>query len=595
MSCASPITDNEDIYWSDEDEHEKSSNSIISQDARFEDPVILDALSSFDDILEPQTSKDVTTEPLIVIPLEKLCGYQITDEEECKVICSQLEQVMNEQEFFSKSCELFDANVAVHTNSATVTKFIPRDKLYQYCIMKYPQGVTLRSGQTPSDVWRSLHRVCRINAVQILLELVAETSRDLLWKNDMRREVLQLARDAHIEEWKQAREEKLEKMYDVREVFEARLKDAEEELNDILLHKEVDIIPAKLLEAGLSTEDLKEFKRRQEEKEDEERHRLSRFLEGNGRDVSSELASYIEDGEDDASDFADDEADGGKAKMGKTSDRLNHYDDDIVETQSTTSTNDNEVLLTKDFPQTQIGYDYTHQRIRRSKRIDSRKLEAKNNEQMLLEEDRRLEAVYEEATKIKLSCITTEERICEANVKSLTLQLEKVDELLETLQEEVWADVENIDDNSNNEADLDISIEENRSLRNMNVLDQIIAMVLFSLPNLVGLSNDQFILYKKRKHTSIIEKWKNHFGFLPRAVVRIQGSNFEEGDEINNDVGIGKSEESQVTDTKEVDCVVEDWEELLVEEEDTCLPSRTLSEARKSTKSIGLRPGGSML
>jgi len=594
MSCASPITDNEDVYWSDEDEHEKSSNSIISQDARFEDPVILGALSSFDDILEPQTSKDVATEPLIVIPLEKLCGYEITDEKDCKAICSQLEQVLNEQEFFSKSCELFDANVAVHANSATVTKFIPQDKLYQYCIMKYPQDVTLRSGKTASDVWRSLHRVCRINAVQILLELLTETSRDLLWKSDMRREVLQLARDAQIEEWKQAREEKLEKMYDVREVFEARLKDAEEELNDILLHKETDIIPVKLLEAGISTEDLKEYKRRQEEKEEEERHRLSRFLEGNERDVSSELASYIDEVQNDASDFADDEADVDKAKMGITSDRINHYDDDIVETQSTTSINDNEVSLTKDFPQTQIGYDHTHQRIRRSKRIDSRKLEAKNNEQMLLKEDRRLEAVYEEATKIKLSCITTEERICEANVKSLTLQLEKVDELLETLQEEVWADVENIDDNSNNEADIDVSIKESRSLRHMNVLDQIIAMVLFSLPNLVGLSNDQFILYKKRKHTSIIEKWKNHFGFLPKAVVRIQGSHFEEGDEINNDVGIGKGRGSQVTDTKEVDCVVEDWEELLVEEEDTCLPS-TLSEARISTKSIGLRPGGSML
>ena len=125
---------------------------------------------------------------------------------------------------------------------------------------------------------------------------------------------------------------------------------------------------------------------------------------------------------------------------------------------------------------------------------------------------------------------TNEERIAQATLLKLQERLKNVDDLLESLQEDEWADEEEDDDNDDEMF--------NRERRNLNqkmkekdgdsvdhtLLDQILAMILGGLPKkdihqvpkekrrTVQLDHYKYI---KEEHKSIVKGWISVFGRLP--------------------------------------------------------------------------------
>jgi len=114
---------------------------------------------------------------------------------------------------------------------------------------------------------------------------------------------------------------------------------------------------------------------------------------------------------------------------------------------------------------------------------------------------------------------TNEERIAEATLLKLEERLKNVDDLLESLQEEEWADEEDEEQNVReaNWGDKD-KVEEEATL-----LDQILAMILGALPMeiyslLEGGSRkteEEHYRYIMEEHTSIVKEWIAVFGRLP--------------------------------------------------------------------------------
>lgn len=210
--------------------HENDFDSIASSNANDDIDKVNDDLASlsstFDHLLEDVTP---TAEPLVVIDLNKLCGYDL-DPAEAEEVSSQLDEIFVSDEFHVKSCELFEFQAAIHVDTESVQRLISNDDaMSRYCVLKYPDMLIADDQQVvhADAVWRKLNRRASINPVQQLLDLIKNTSRDLIWKLQMNEEVNKIARDANLTEWKKVtRSDKLDKLYEIREVFSSRLKDA---------------------------------------------------------------------------------------------------------------------------------------------------------------------------------------------------------------------------------------------------------------------------------------------------------------------------------------------------------------------------------
>ena len=234
----------------------------------------------------------------------------------------------------------------------------------------------------------------------------------------------------------------------------------------------------------------------------------------------------------------------------------------------------------------------------REKRLAARK---SNQAQRLRAnaEASRLEAVRAHAAKITENCITTEEKVNDANVQSLMKQLDKVDELLESLQEDVWADEEeeefNVNPTDDNSAEHDPVSDGNFNTgrkKKLTLLDQILAMVLFSLPNLRGLTDDVFMAYKRKQHLQIVKEWKEHFGCLPPPIFT-ENSGVDDNEEATFHASVSVNGSTEGVDANEM-VVTDDWEDLADDDSEILDATATLKpKGALPTVSQGrLRPGG---
>ena len=130
---------------------------------------------------------------------------------------------------------------------------------------------------------------------------------------------------------------------------------------------------------------------------------------------------------------------------------------------------------------------------------------------------------------------TNDERLAEATLLKLEERLKNIDDLLESLQEEEWADDEEGDDDYDDEGDYRrgdedfkdrgemLSIDPPRAVIFSSLLDQILAMVLGALPKEIRCSSLQepdntdadHYMYIKEEHESIVKEWIEIFGRLP--------------------------------------------------------------------------------
>mmetsp|Transcript_40953 Transcript_40953/g.49174 ORF Transcript_40953/g.49174 Transcript_40953/m.49174 type:complete len:859 (-) Transcript_40953:61-2637(-) len=151
-------------------------------------------------------------------------------------------------------------------------------------------------------------------------------------------------------------------------------------------------------------------------------------------------------------------------------------------------------------------------------------------------------------TLLNTSKPTADEVRLETMVSAFSTKLERVDELLETLQEEEWADEEeeqeqgvSVKDSKQslqNEHDGDSCLNDNIGQKKcMSLLDQILAMIMGSIPR-TGFcyetsqqketnlcyhdeyqvpSEEEHFINMKRKHETIVKEWIKEFGRLPKS------------------------------------------------------------------------------
>jgi hypothetical protein len=187
--------------------------------------------------------------------------------------------------------------------------------------------------------------------------------------------------------------------------------------------------------------------------------------------------------------------------------------------------------------------------------------------------------------------------------------MQKVEELLETLQDEAWEAEEGETEKDNGKRDPDSDDG------SFSLLDQILAMILGSLPAKPDVSTADHFRFVQREHADIVSKWQDYFGRLPPAFSSelpapypTDDASAEDANEDDTDaVDVQRSREPEqnvlpppksameqrlalgITENDEEDWdTVEDWDDYL---EAPAGQTRTKSSSPPKAKG-GLRPGG---
>jgi len=143
-----------------------------------------------------------------------------------------------------------------------------------------------------------------------------------------------------------------------------------------------------------------------------------------------------------------------------------------------------------------------------------RKLQKQQVASKLAFQEERLRQALMEGERVREQCKSQEYRMAQTIVQSLENRLQQVDDLIETLQEEEWADEEEFGAN-NNSSNVN-NDDESKTVSNwFSLLDQILAMILGTIPIPQGKSQEEHFQFIKIEHTRIVQQWKSHFGRLP--------------------------------------------------------------------------------
>ena len=139
--------------------------------------------------------------------------------------------------------------------------------------------------------------------------------------------------------------------------------------------------------------------------------------------------------------------------------------------------------------------------------------------------------IAEEEAMVREKLKTTDELMAEAILRNLQTRLVGVDNLLESIQEEEWADEEDAE-----QICFKPQEEEIADPSDMTLLDQILAMILGAMPQIfTGAKNEEdHYRFIKEEHKSILNEWKDTFGRLPQKNITESGVN-ETADLHHND------------------------------------------------------------
>ena len=493
--------------------------------------------------------------PMVLVDLEMLCGVVPYDQEEKEEIVAQLvEMLMGSQEdadedgekkecdnnpnyatkgdgisldFDERVVELFESGVARHVDNmmpeaiacveeekkaADKTFSLSCKKsVYPLTLIPYPEFLSSEStpaSRSTTRLWKLLNTSHESPLLNRLFKHLRNTSRSLIWKGDMYQELCSLARQeykaqvqrqqmAEYNEWKETlRKERLEKLYDVRETFQLRVDVARRKHEAFVEERELRV------ERDLKRRGLYEY-----------RIKSQKYT---GKDMNSDNVEecYDEDGwrgavnedeifGDDTDDADPDDGDewsplGLKIAITTPEDSIEAVQKAKLKKQLNNNLKQLEPITHSD------------NQTRKSERHQKLKDQTNATQSNFFEKK---EAEIREALK------TNEERITEAMLKNLEGKLQNVDELLETLQEEEWADEEDdtsqqsgMNLNASNQIDGELG-----ATSEMTLLDQILAMILGALPKeRSGEADDKLhFAFVKDEHSSIINEWKETFGRLP--------------------------------------------------------------------------------
>ena len=484
-----------------------------------------------DDSIASENSDEISLSPppslpLVVVDLERLCGFVPSTTEEAQELKQQVIEALSRddddggsntneteqheslsQHFETHVTQLFETQMA-HHGDTTRTAMNDANDLSK-TIIEYPEFLCRSDTDPPSVMvtarqWKRLLKPHKISVVHKLLQHLKDCNRPLSWKIDMYEELSLLVkreeeyRQSQLEEsqlvfWKtQRRKQQLDQLYQVRESFDHQLDAATEKLE--VLEQECDVATAKELQ----------------------RLRLSGKVESSAGagglaalDFDTSIFSFgTERGEQSlTSQIRDDMED----ESGNENSECNDSDYD-----STSQSDNNEATGDASLPAVDAK-ERSKARQKAALKTRRRRLES---QQEAAKELARIEQAYEEEERVRESCTTPELRMAQGTVKSLEERMQQVDDLLESLQEEEWADEEEGILQTRAESTASgshVSSSNPATARSteLSLLDSILAMILGSLPQSVDTSTADHYKFIRKEHQDVVSEWKEYFGRLP--------------------------------------------------------------------------------
>lgn len=484
--------------------------------------------------------------PLLVISLEKLCGYIPQTIEDYLQQKKQVEEALygtsesstkedsalSSIHFSNHASELFELGIAFHSDTITTScsnGAAPHDTvtvLYPEYILvntKYCDARDNCSGddgntqlQKVSTMWKYILRSHPIPVVEHLFQYLRICNRDIQWKYHMvcyLRNVVVKRELSHMEqkrklylmqEFKQRRANELEKLYETRDVFERLLEDASDKLHTL------------------------EWQRQKSNKT---------------VDLASETFDFLVQQPQEQQEQFQDDSSGSLDEQ--YIDGLEH-DDDLPTSKS------NEKQLGKP-----------------------------NN-------------IFSEST-----VQSTEELHTEALVRTWRKRLAKIDDLIESMQDDQWAEEEEEEEHKS-KTEVEI-VEQDSPTDQLSLLDQILAMIMGKLTPPINNSDDPNKMEEHfqtivTEHQTIVKEWKEYFGRLPPPAEVEEARQKSEINKERNDENISVTSFERLSihdkDYTEADATrraVDHWEDLLEVPEDD-VDTSTRNSVLKQQK--GLRPGG---
>lgn len=424
--------------------------------------------------------------------------------------------------------ELFESGVARHVDSMMpaavacvdeeknvtneATDSIGKKTVYPFALIPYPEFLSSQVSPTSRStirLWKLLNNTHESPLLTRLFAHLRNTSRSLIWKADMYQELCSLARQEYkaqiqrqqmieYNEWKETvRKERLEKLYDVRETFQLRVDVARRKHESFVEERELRV------ERELKRRGLHQYRITSRQYTEDNAKDGEEYYDDDGWGGAVNEEEIFGDEMDDIDESGHDEEDEWSPLGLKIA--INTPEDSLEAVRKAKEELRNNKNLKQLEPIT-----HTDNQNRKSEKSQRLKDQTSSTNNSFFEKK---EAAIRESLK------TNEERIAEAVLKNLEGKLQSVDELLETLQEEEWADEE---DDENNQLPLSCDIGEGMSeevgeMTEMTLLDQILAMILGALPKESSGATDEkeHFAFVKKEHASIISSWKETFGRLP--------------------------------------------------------------------------------
>jgi hypothetical protein len=454
-------------------------------------------------------------------------------------------------DFDARVVELFESGVARHVDSLTPaavfemnsinTQEQPQKAASPFAIVPYPEFLSSdpspSSGITRSTIrlWKLLHTSHPLPVLNRLFGHLRNTSRSLIWKADMHQELRRLARQEHISkkhrdqreeynQWKETvRKERLEKLYEVRETFLLRVDVAKKKYDDFAEERERRVKRELWRRRGgvIDEEgiDKKDSHHHDMHYEEDDYHDSGSYDDDGwggvikeddilGEDTQSKQDALYSNFQDDGVDESDDEDEDyspvgmnivvgeGNTKAKDTSTSNVSKDAEIVKPV----TNELEPITADD-----------------NKQRKAERLQMIKDQSDVTDSIKHKVVLKKEEESVREMLKSTDERLAEAALRSLEQRLKTVDDLLESLQEEEWADEEADEELDRTESNA--NEEEVIDAPQMSLLDQVLAMILGALPKECSGSktDEEHFGYVKEEHATLVKHWVETFGRLPTS------------------------------------------------------------------------------
>ena len=442
-----------------------------------------------DQLLSSSSSRPVSM-PVVVVDLERLVGYPPSTPEEKASLANEIRGALfasddedGEEEEGVSRCfnervqELFQTGIAQHAEDTTCAW---ATTTLRYTVVEYPEYywyINIANDTVlwvTAKEWKGLYERHDVAVVSRLCDHLRNCSRTLGWKREMQQQVWNMAeheqdrlQESLLHEWRvKGRSKRLDKLYLVRETFQHRLERTEQQLEEQL--QDYDNEQARY-DPGIKASDLSlysVFHHMEDPVGPMEKNSILRIQGGdNEAEVIEERTREEQEAEEDT---VDDDSD------------LEHVGTMEPE-QSGETTRASQPKSEGDKAGSQTHQELEHQ---------GRAFRESETERQKPPEIRRTQAL----------------------VQSLEKRLKQIDDLLESLQEEEWADEE-----EGYTARKDAS-QDGKDDEGASVLHSILAMVLGSLPR--GLESDEaaHLKYIFKEHEEIARGWKEYFGRLPQSL-----------------------------------------------------------------------------